>query len=95
MKISNSISRTQIKRVRGQGMSEYMIIVGVIAAAAIATFGFFGKTVETQVGQQATVMAGGATTAQTATSVAGAAVSRAANANNLAGYDTATTNANQ
>lgn len=33
---------------RGQGMTEYIIIVALIAVAAIATYRFFGKTVRQQ-----------------------------------------------
>ena len=43
----------------GQGMTEYIIIVALIAIAAIAAFKFFGGTVQTQVGGIATELAGG------------------------------------
>ncbi|MDO8331322.1 MAG: hypothetical protein Q7T36_12710 [Fluviicoccus sp.] len=33
---------------RGQGMTEYIIIVALIAVAAIGAFRFFGQTVRTQ-----------------------------------------------
>lgn len=39
-----SKARTQ----RGQGMTEYIIIVALIAVAAIATYKFFGQTVRNQ-----------------------------------------------
>ena len=35
---------------RGQGMTEYIIIVALIAIAAIAAFTFFGSTIRYQVG---------------------------------------------
>lgn len=92
MKLSKLISRTESKqRVRGQGMSEYMIIVGVIAAAAIATFGYFGETIEGQVGQQATVLGGSTTAVTNAKSAAAAAstVTNASRANTLSTYDAA------
>ncbi len=38
---------------RGAGMTEYIILVGVIALLAIAAFRFFGKSVSTKIGQQA------------------------------------------
>ena len=44
---------------RGQGMTEYIIIVGVIAIAAIGAFGYFGSTVESQIGGMAKELAGG------------------------------------
>lgn len=69
MKLSKIISRTESKKsIRGQGMSEYMIILGVIAAAAIGTFGYFGGTVEEQMGTMTKALTGttnvAATTAQ-------------------------------
>lgn len=33
---------------RGQGMTEYIVIVALIAVAAIATYQFFGQTVRSQ-----------------------------------------------
>ncbi|HIE55684.1 MAG TPA: pilus assembly protein [Chromatiaceae bacterium] len=44
---------------RGQGMTEYIIIVGVIAVAAIGAFGYFGSTVEKSIGNMAMELAGG------------------------------------
>lgn len=35
---------------KGQGMTEYIIIVALIAVAAIAVFRYFGNTVRSQVG---------------------------------------------
>lgn len=37
----------------GQGMTEYIIIVALIAIAAIAAYGFFGDTLRSQVGGMA------------------------------------------
>ena len=37
----------------GQGMTEYIIIVALIAIAAIAAYSFFGDTVRQQVGNMA------------------------------------------
>lgn len=34
----------------GQGMTEYIIIVALIAIAAIAVYGFFGDTIRAQMG---------------------------------------------
>lgn len=49
----------------GQGMTEYIIIVALIAIAAIAAYSFFGSTLRSQVGGMATELAGGdATDAQ-------------------------------
>src|SRR5262245_42346286 len=54
------------KKQRGQGMTEYIIIVALIAIAAIALFSAFGGTIKGQLGEitgglagnQATVTAG-------------------------------------
>lgn len=53
----------------GQGMTEYIIIVALIAIAAIAAYSFFGDTVRLQVGNMAAELGGGtgdAAAAQTA-----------------------------
>lgn len=42
----------------GQGMTEYLIIVALIAVAAIGTFAFFGKTIREQVGGLAQEVSG-------------------------------------
>lgn len=60
-------------RERGQGMTEYIIIVALIAVAAIGTYRFFGKTVRSQTagiaqevsGQSATTSINNAKTAAT------------------------------
>lgn len=44
---------------RGQGMTEYIIIVALIAIAAIAVFTFFGDVVRGQVGGMAAELGGG------------------------------------
>ena len=38
----------QRRRQRGQGMTEYIIIVALIAVAAIAVYQFFGQTIRSQ-----------------------------------------------
>ncbi len=42
----------------GQGMTEYIIIVALIALAAIAASGFFGETLRGQVGGMASELSG-------------------------------------
>ncbi len=49
---------TRPTRARGQGMTEYIIIVALIAIAAIATTTFFGSTVRNQVAGMAAGLAG-------------------------------------
>ncbi len=70
----------------GQGMTEYIIIVAVIALAAIAAFSFFGKTVRNQTAAMSDSLAGDAGAAKTDVEKAkeaakGAADEGAANAN--------------
>lgn len=57
----------------GQGMTEYIIIVALIAIAAIAVYNLFGDTVRGQVGDMAAELGGGdsALTGSTAGTAAG------------------------
>jgi len=60
----------------GQGMTEYIIIVALIAIAAIAAYGFFGDTLRGQVGAMSQELAGSdgsGTRDQAVTSADGAA----------------------
>ncbi len=43
---------------RGQGMTEYIVIVALIAIAAIATYQYFGQTVRNQTAAIANEVAG-------------------------------------
>lgn len=47
------------KKVRGQGMSEYLIIVALIAVAGIAVMGLFGSSARNQVAGLANEISGG------------------------------------
>lgn len=47
-----------IRRRTGQGMTEYIIIVALIAIAAIAAFSYFGQSVRGQVSVMTQEMAG-------------------------------------
>ncbi|MEW6703852.1 MAG: hypothetical protein AB1430_03265 [Pseudomonadota bacterium] len=65
--MSFNIKRAQ----RGQGMTEYIIIVALIAIAAIVVYQFFGETVRQQTAAIATELSGGnGTTARTAAATA-------------------------
>lgn len=46
------------RRQRGQGMTEYIIIVALIAVAAIAVYQFFGQTIRSQTAGIANEVAG-------------------------------------
>lgn len=58
-------------------MTEYIIIVAVIALAAIAAFSYFGKTVRSQTGAMSESLAGDKTAAETSVSNAKAAAGQA------------------
>ena len=67
-------------RQRGQGMTEYIIIVALIAVAAIGVYSLFGKTIRNQVAGLAGEVAG--TGSASSISAAGAAAGSAATAAN-------------
>ena len=50
------------KRESGQGMTEYIIMVALIAVAAIGIYGLFGQTLRSQVGDLTSGLAGESST---------------------------------
>ncbi|MDA0895029.1 MAG: hypothetical protein O3A68_08930 [Proteobacteria bacterium] len=50
--------RRYIMKQKGQGLSEYLVIVGLIAVASIAAVGFLGGTMRSQVAAVAIEIAG-------------------------------------
>jgi len=54
-----------LRNEKGQGMTEYIIIVALIAIAAIAAFTYFGKTVRTQTATMTESLAGSTATSET------------------------------
>ena len=77
---------------RGQGMTEYIIIVALIAIAAIAVYQYFGNTVRNQTAAVANELAGNdGTAAKTAAQTA--ATTAATEANTRRNLDTFTGNA--
>ncbi|VAW93641.1 hypothetical protein MNBD_GAMMA23-665 [hydrothermal vent metagenome] len=63
-------NKSRLKQL-GQGMTEYIIIVALIAIAAIAVYSLFGKTVKNQVSGMALELSGAdGKTAQTAAKTA-------------------------
>lgn len=72
MRLSNN-------RQRGQGMTEYIIIVALIGVAAIATYQYFGNTVRDQTAAIAQEIAGvdGTDTKDAAQTAAASAASEA------------------
>lgn len=73
----------------GQGMTEYIIIVALIAIAAIAAFTYFGNTVRSQVGGIASELSGqdAATSIGDAQSAAGKVVTEGTEAKGLGAYN--------
>ena len=53
----NTIRQTS-RRQAGQGMTEYIIMVALIAIAAIGVYGLFGDTLRSQVGGMAQSLSG-------------------------------------
>ncbi len=72
----------------GQGMTEYIIIVALIAVAAIAVTQLFGTTVRTQMGAIAKEVGGdnAGTTITAAKTAGGAAATAAAKKRSLSTY---------
>lgn len=73
---------------RGQGMTEYIIIVALIAIAAIAVFRLFGDTARNQVAAMAMELGGdnGTKAQKAAKASAGKAETNASTARNLNNY---------
>jgi type IV pilus assembly protein PilA len=60
---------TLVRKIRGQGMTEYIIIVALIAVAAIGIYRLFGDTVRGQTGVAVGSLAGDSGAASSARSV--------------------------
>ncbi|MBO9352406.1 hypothetical protein GG851_00255 [Bordetella petrii] len=67
-----------VSRQRGQGMTEYIIVVALIAVAAIAVYQLFGQVVRSQTAAMARELAGedGSAEARAAQSAAGKAAAQ-------------------
>lgn len=90
---SKIIEANSPRKMFGQGMTEYIIIVALIAVAAIGVYGLFGSAVRNQVASMASELGGvdGASATALATEAGGKAVTLAA-ANkdaNLSNYNAA------
>ena len=64
----------QKSKQHGQGMTEYIVIVALIAIAAIAVYQFFGQTVRSQTAGIAQELSGVSATTATADAQASAAL---------------------
>ncbi|MDQ6679427.1 MAG: hypothetical protein M3Y67_00480 [Pseudomonadota bacterium] len=56
--MSASVNNQSRNQQRGQGMTEYIVIVALIAIAAIAVYQFFGQTIRSQTSGIAKEVAG-------------------------------------
>jgi len=64
MSILSLSTKSKRGRQRGQGMTEYIIIVALIAVAAIGVYSLFGKTVRNQVAGVAQEISGQSSNSQ-------------------------------
>lgn len=62
MKLKYLAFALKINAVRGQGMTEYIIIVALIAVAAIGVFRYYGNTARSQVAVAAAELGGQSST---------------------------------
>ncbi|MCW8177350.1 Flp family type IVb pilin [Verminephrobacter aporrectodeae] len=78
-------TRRTAKKQRGQGMTEYIVIVALIGVAAIAVYQAFGETIRAQMSGIANEVAG--QSAQTAITAADAAAKKADAERKVKGLD--------
>ena len=97
MKLFTSSKKSFAKtKQRGQGMSEYIIIVALIAVGAIGVFTAFGGTIRQQVAGLAAELSGGSgvasvTASQTAATAATTAAVKVTNMGTYTGQNAAAT----
>lgn len=80
------------RKERGQGMTEYIVVLALVVVAAIGVYSLFGKTVRNQMAGVAQEISGRSATSQV-NAAAAAAQEAAQQANreyNLSNYDEAT-----
>jgi hypothetical protein len=84
----NVSSRLGSRKALGQGMTEYIIIVALIAIAAIGVYSFFGQTVRQQTAGMAQELSGKSASEQIkgAQTAAGGAASDAAQKKGMGDY---------
>lgn len=88
MQTSKSFKKTSLRQL-GQGMTEYIIIVALIAVAAIGVYSMFGQTIRGQVSGLAGEVAGTGAAAgkKTAAESAASAQTKAAEGKGMSSYD--------
>ena len=82
------IAFSRQKRQLGQGMTEYIIIVALIAVAAIGVYSYFGQTVRDQMAGMTNELSGksGAANVTAAQTAAGKATTEGTATKNLGSY---------
>jgi len=87
--MGSTTSRALVRRQRGQGMSEYIIITALVAVAGIGLFAAFGDTLQSQMASMSQEMSGqsGSQDIQSAQTSANTARTRAAQADSLGNYN--------
>ncbi len=71
----------ELRRKRGQGMTEYIIVIAIVAIGAILIIGVFGKQIKNTFGRIAAALSG------TAQGAASPVTTDAANQNTLGNFD--------
>jgi Tfp pilus assembly protein PilV len=90
---SVKINRVAGRKQAGQGMTEYIIIVALIAIGAIGVYSAFGRTVQSQMAAVSNGLAGQGTKSQAAVKQAGTESDTAtADAGTALGLDTYSNN---
>jgi len=87
--LNSQTSKKHSKKQRGQGMTEYIIIVALIGVAAIGVYRLFGDTLRSQMAGLAMEMSGQAATANIGKAKVAATTSSttASTAKNLSNYN--------
>ena len=57
---TSQTSRKSPRRIRGQGMTEYIIVVALVGLAAVVAVGFFGDAIQGQFGAMGGALSGDA-----------------------------------
>lgn len=83
-----SVQSLSKKKIRGQGMTEYIIIVALIAIAAIGVYSAFGNVIKGQTGAMAAELGGadGSQAANLATTQGTGAAARGSSKHDLATF---------
>jgi type IV pilus assembly protein PilA len=89
--MKKAILKSNRSRQLGQGMTEYIIIVALVAVAGIGTYRLFGQTVRNQMASLAQEVGGtAANNARAAAQTSAGQAATAANTNkNMGNYDSA------